>query len=66
MVNVFTALRDTLEKTVLDNAATAVVDFVTRPLEPANLVAMMDFTENPVKSRVLKIVWFVTKLMASV
>lgn len=66
MVIVFTVLRDTLEKTVRDNAATAVVDIVTRPLEPANLVVMMDFTVIPVKSRVLKIVWFVTKLMASV
>lgn len=43
-----------------------VVDFVIRLLEFVNLVVMMDFMENFVKSCVFKIVWFVIKFMVSV
>lgn len=43
-----------------------VVDFVIRLLEFVNLVVMMDFMENFVKSCVFKIVWLVIKLMVSV
>lgn len=66
MVNVFIVFRDILEKIVLDNVVIVVVDFVIRLLEFVNLVVMMDFMENFVKSCVFKIVWFVIKLMVSV